>query len=111
MQTKEALKNMRSAHQLADSEVDVPGKHPGFLESLSLSKWKRWLSLTTAPRPGGSVFSEEIVLGSFIPTWPALGFPLCPALSVPSFSVVLVFSFRESGENLGPLQSMKGAQS
>lgn len=57
------------------------------------------------------MFSEEIVLGSFIPTWLALGFPLCPALSVPSFSVALVFSFRESGENLGPLQSMKGTQS
>lgn len=33
MQTKEALKNLRSAHQLADSEVDVPGKRPGFPES------------------------------------------------------------------------------
>lgn len=48
MQTKEALKNMRSAHQLADSEVSVPGKPPGFPEPQSLSEWKRWPSLATA---------------------------------------------------------------
>ena len=48
MQTKEALKNMRSAHQLADSEVSVPGKPSGFPEPQSLSEWKRWPSLATA---------------------------------------------------------------